>query len=222
MSAFHIGGPRVAQNHGEPLALLASTRVHACHIMNSWKIVSHFLQYYAYWEMYLAHLVGHAAGKAALSDRIAVFEQANSEISLATDILVVGGGPIGIEMAGEIKEAFPDKKITLVTSQELMHSPDVPFPDRFRERLRAKLESLEVTVHTGVGRVSLDPSDINECGFIPGKKVYKWDGGEMEADLCIVATGSRQVPPLYQDSGLGEWINERGYIKASRELGLAS
>ncbi|CAM9743989.1 unnamed protein product, partial [Ectocarpus sp. 12 AP-2014] len=53
----------------------------------------------------------------------------------AKSILVIGGGPIGIEMAGEIMEEMPGKSVTLVTSKELMPSPTVAFPAKFRTRL---------------------------------------------------------------------------------------
>ena len=35
----------------------------------------------------------------------------------ASSILVVGGGPSGYELVGELAAAFPEKKITLVNSQ---------------------------------------------------------------------------------------------------------
>lgn len=44
-------------------------------------------------------------------------------------------------------------------------------------------------------------------------QMYKWTGGEMEADLCIVATGAKGTPPLYKDSGLEDWLDERGMLK---------
>lgn len=72
-----------------------------------------------------------------------VFKQANSELKAAQKILIVGGGPIGIEMAGEIMEEMPGKAVTLVTSNELMPSPTVALPDKFRNRLRKKLEQVQ-------------------------------------------------------------------------------
>ncbi len=71
-----------------------------------------------------------------------MFKQANAELKAAQSVLVIGGGPIGIEMAGEIMEEMPGKKVTLVTSKELMPSPDVAYPERFRTRLKKKLEKV--------------------------------------------------------------------------------
>eukprot|EP00752_Nemacystus_decipiens_P010539 g9385.t1 len=147
-----------------------------------------------------------------------VMDQANSELKAAQKVLVIGGGPIGIEMAGEIMEEMPGKTVTLVTSKELMPSPNVAFPDKFRARLKAKLEKVGVTVHTDVGRISVNKEDIDECGFIAGLKTYSWAGGEMEADLCIVCIGATEPSSLYADSGLDFWLNEKGQVKVDDTL----
>ena len=87
--------------------------------------------------------VGVGNNAATAADIKKVFEQANSELKAAQKILVIGGGPIGIEMAGEIMEEMPGKTVTLVTSKELMAAPNVTFPDKFRNRLRKKLEQVK-------------------------------------------------------------------------------
>lgn len=75
------------------------------------------------------------------------------------------------------------------------------------------VQKVGVTVHTDGGRIDFSAKDIDACGFIPGKKTYSWTGGEMEADLCIVCTGAIQPSPLYGDSGLQAWLNEKGQVK---------
>lgn len=40
----------------------------------------------------------------------------------------------------------------------------------------------------------------------------------MEVDLCIVAVGTTQAPPLYADSGLDRWINRKGMIRVRGTL----
>lgn len=151
--------------------------------------------------------------KETAAEQSAVFKQAHSEIKAATDILIVGGGPVGIETAGEIMEEFPGKNVTLVTSKELMPSPTLPLSDRFRQRLRKKLEQVGVTVHTDGGRVNFNAENINACGFIVGERTYSWNGGaRAEADLCIVAAGARETPSLYADSGLQGWLDDKGLL----------
>ncbi|CAN0140021.1 unnamed protein product, partial [Ectocarpus fasciculatus] len=86
--------------------------------------------------------VGVGNNTETVAEQTAVFKQANATLKAAKSILVLGGGPIGIEMAGEIMEEMPGKSVTLVTSKELMPSPNVAFPDKFRTRLRNKLEAV--------------------------------------------------------------------------------
>ena len=75
-----------------------------------------------------------------------------------------------------------------------------------------------VTVHTDGGRISVNQEDINACGFIPGLKTYSWNGGEMEADLCIICIGATEPSSLYADSGLQSWLNEKGQLKVGGKL----
>lgn len=113
-------------------------------------------------------------------------------------------------------EEMPGKSVTIVTSKEIMPVADGPdFPQKFRPRLLEKLQKIGVTVHTDAGRVNCSLNEVNEGGFIVGKKTYTWNGGEMVADLCIVATGMRQIPPLYADSGLESWLDDKGLVSVS-------
>lgn len=53
-----------------------------------------------------------------LSDfRAEILSQEHVTLEAATSILIVGGGPVGVELAGEIIVKYPHKKITLVTSK---------------------------------------------------------------------------------------------------------
>lgn len=45
------------------------------------------------------------------------YERINEQIKAAKNIVIVGGGPVGVEMAAEVKEHFPDKQVTIVTSK---------------------------------------------------------------------------------------------------------
>ncbi|KAG9137285.1 hypothetical protein Leryth_014914 [Lithospermum erythrorhizon] len=47
-------------------------------------------------------------------ERIHHYNQDQQKIKSASSILIVGGGPVGVELAGEISVDFPDKKVTLV------------------------------------------------------------------------------------------------------------
>ncbi|KAG9146766.1 hypothetical protein Leryth_005084 [Lithospermum erythrorhizon] len=47
-------------------------------------------------------------------EKISLYRMEHERIRSANSILIVGGGPVGVELAGEISVDFPEKKITLV------------------------------------------------------------------------------------------------------------
>lgn len=62
-------------------------------------------------------------------------------VKKARKIVIVGGGAIGVQMATDIKEIYPDKHVTLVHSRALlMHA----FHPKMDEILRARLGELGV------------------------------------------------------------------------------
>ncbi|KAJ3771369.1 hypothetical protein FB446DRAFT_645393 [Lentinula raphanica] len=73
------------------------------------------------------------------------------EFASATDILLVGGGPVGIELAGELRDVFPSKSITILHRSSLLLNP--VYPDRFE--LRYSNNSKIVTSLSSLGIVSL-------------------------------------------------------------------
>lgn len=57
------------------------------------------------------------------------FKQTQSEVKRSNQIVIIGGGSVGVEMAGEIRAVYPDKKITLVhNSPHLLHPKSTPAP----------------------------------------------------------------------------------------------
>jgi apoptosis-inducing factor 2 len=52
----------------------------------------------------------------SMETRKAVFRRHEASLSTARRILIVGGGPIGVEMAAEIVEAWPGRSVTIVES----------------------------------------------------------------------------------------------------------
>jgi NADH dehydrogenase FAD-containing subunit len=52
----------------------------------------------------------------SMEERKAVFDRLEASLSAARRILIVGGGPVGVEMAGEIVETWPGRSVTIVES----------------------------------------------------------------------------------------------------------
>ena len=58
--------------------------------------------------------------------------------------MVVGGGPVGVEMVGEIADKHKDKNLTLITANEKLVSQD--FNEKFYKNINSLLDSMKVKV----------------------------------------------------------------------------
>ena len=70
--------------------------------------------------------------------------QFSEAVAEAGDIVVVGGGPVGVEMAGEIRDKHGDKTITVVSSSDKLVSKE--FDEKFQTSLKAVMDRRKVTV----------------------------------------------------------------------------
>ena len=62
------------------------------------------------------------------------FKKTQKDIRKAQQVVIIGGGSVGVEMAGEIRAVYPDKKITLVhNSPHLLHPKSTPAPGSNKE-----------------------------------------------------------------------------------------
>jgi len=63
------------------------------------------------------------ASATSLSKATADYQSLNDELEKANDIVIVGGGAVGVELAGEIADKYKMKNITIIhPSQELVAS----------------------------------------------------------------------------------------------------
>jgi len=108
-----------------------------------------------------------------------------SAIASSKRVLVVGGGPAGIEFATEVREQYPNVAVTLVQrSDKLMR-----FAPKAHDKLMPVLEKMGVEVILGDTVVWPD-------GYTPGKTVgektvyYTSRGKAIEAQYVYQATGN--------------------------------
>lgn len=113
------------------------------------------------------------------------FAAAQAGIKKATSILIAGGGPTGIELAGEIKALYPGKKVTLVTSGA--HFTPGEFSPKLGQKLAAQLKAAKVDFHFNT---RLD-TGTNVTGPIPLTPFSLPKGGSIKSDFLIVAYGTR-------------------------------
>lgn len=139
------------------------------------------------------------------SKAIDLYSSLREKIGKSEQILIIGGGPVGVELAGEIASDFPTKAVTLVHSQRTLLEPDV-YQEKFYLRSREQLEKLNVKIILN-DRVSLrNPPQLN---YIEDKQTYLTEktGTSITADLTFICTGTRINNKSLLNSPLSSKIN---------------
>ncbi|MCD7437339.1 FAD-dependent oxidoreductase [Streptomyces lincolnensis] len=129
-----------------------------------------------------------------------------SAVAAAEHVLVVGGGPSGVELSAEIRLARPDARVTLAHSgPALLHSTG---SERAGRKARAWLESHDVEV-----RLDSFMSPGNDFGTYRDAR-----GTVIAADLSFWATGTTPNTLWLRLGGHRDWLNPAGQVKVDRML----
>ena len=111
---------------------------------------------------------------------------AHEALRAARTIAIVGGGTVGVELAGEITSAHPDKSVTLLAS-----SPSLlpGYSARLSSALARQLRAQGVALHLGARVEGLEIADRPFAGALT------LAGQAIEADLIFPAIGARPIAP---------------------------
>jgi apoptosis-inducing factor 2 len=128
---------------------------------------------------------------------------AHEALKQAERVLIVGAGPSGLELAGEIKAFFPAKQVIVADQAEEILAG--PFADELRAALRRQLADLGVELVLGASFPLPDAE--------PATHAYV-RAGELEADIWFRAFGVKPatgfLPP--------EWLDRDGYVRVDEHL----
>ncbi|KIM19856.1 hypothetical protein M408DRAFT_30862, partial [Serendipita vermifera MAFF 305830] len=91
-------------------------------------------------------------------------------IASAKSIVLVGGGAVGTELAGEISDFAPGAKVSIVQRDTLVLN--ATYPDSFRRRVAKGLEERGVWIVTGDSITGLEQDVLDgKQGVVPGRKI---------------------------------------------------
>lgn len=134
----------------------------------------------------------------------------NEKIKAARSILIVGGGPTGVELAGEIAVDFPQKKLTLVHNGPRLLEFIGPKASR---KATKWLKSKNVEVKLGQS-VNLDSAEDDA-----NRTLYRTSQGDtIEADCHFLCTGKPLGSSWLRDSVIGNELDGDGRIKVDECL----
>ncbi|KAI9292800.1 FAD/NAD(P)-binding domain-containing protein [Neoconidiobolus thromboides FSU 785] len=137
------------------------------------------------------------------------------KIEQAKDIVVVGGGAVGVEMACDIACHFKDKKVSLLHSRELPIPG--PFTDEFRNKVVQVLEEFKVNLL--FKQRLLNKEEIIEEGKIRYKLTTS-QNNTIECDMVIECTGFGA--PNSELLQLDNVLDEKKLVKIRPTLQLES
>ena len=125
-----------------------------------------------------------AAASILQADMEASILQTAQRIKGAKRILVIGGGAVGCEMAGELKSHYPDKKVMLLDSHdELLSSQDAP---NIRAPLEDALQGIGVELY--LGQTLTDRFSHHQFGT---KTLTMKSGMTIESDVRLLCAGMK-------------------------------
>ncbi|WP_433653065.1 NAD(P)/FAD-dependent oxidoreductase [Micromonospora zamorensis] len=111
--------------------------------------------------------------------------QTNKELASAERVLILGAGPVGLELAGEIKDVWPDKQVTIVDPAEQLLPA---FSAEMRDDLHRQLDELGIRVRLGTRLAAPLTTGANRAATFTATTT---DGDEITADIWFRAFGLR-------------------------------
>ncbi|MBX5204054.1 FAD-dependent oxidoreductase [Rhizobium sp. NZLR1] len=142
-------------------------------------------------------------------ERAAELQDMNQRLKAARSIAVVGGGPVGIETAAELRETLPGAKVTLIhAGRTVLDKAPSKFPAWAQQYLRSK--DVEIIVNDLVVTPTLgeQPKD---------RKVVTRAGRAVAADVIIWAAGTQPVTDFVASSWPGA-VDRNGHVKVDEHL----
>ncbi|KAL5709155.1 hypothetical protein ACHQM5_019875 [Ranunculus cassubicifolius] len=141
--------------------------------------------------------------------RLKQYQEEHDKIKAAKSILIVGGGPTGVELAGEIAVDFPEKKVTLVhRGSRLLEFVDAKASKSAFDWLVSK--KVEVILEQSV--------DLNAVS--DGEKVtYKLSSGEsVVADCHFLCIGKPLSGSWLHETTLKDSLDSRGRLMVDENV----
>ncbi|HWD04452.1 MAG TPA: FAD-dependent oxidoreductase [Amycolatopsis sp.] len=122
-----------------------------------------------------------SSAAAALSD----LRETHDQLTRAARVLILGAGPVGLELAGEIREVWPGKQIVVVEKNDEILRGFLP---EVGKELKRQLVDLDIDLRLGTDLASLPPVPEGQLGAF----VVAAEGGdEIGADIWFRSFGSR-------------------------------
>lgn len=142
-----------------------------------------------------------------LEARLAYLKEQRQAYLAADSILCIGGGPVGVEVVGEISYRSPQTAITLINSGEQVLSSAPANLGKHAQRILEHRENIVLI--------------MNEKAEKKAEDVYETDKThrQIKADLVYNCIGVKPNSEFLKESH-ADWLDEKGYIHVERTLNV--
>ena len=145
------------------------------------------------------------------------FAGIRAHIARASRILVVGGGVVGVELAGELSELYSaSKKVTLAHAgarlmDGMRNVPGASMQRSLRRQLRARNVDVLLGALAELELAQFPPGQP----WLAGERVVKLSGGrEVACDLVLLCTGTRPNSEMFPH----DWLDAKGQLRVGPTL----
>ncbi|KAI4810394.1 putative oxidoreductase [Aureobasidium sp. EXF-8845] len=145
------------------------------------------------------------------ADGVTYLREHAKKVEQSSNIAIIGGGAVGVQMATDIKEIYPEKSVTLIHSREQIMNKFKPGLDRI---IKDRCEELGVQLKLG-SRVNLPANGYPTDGSTFNIELQ--DGSTVSTDFAVIATGQTPQSELIKTLS-PESIDDAGFVRVRRTL----
>lgn len=151
------------------------------------------------------------------------YQRTSESLSRASRVMLLGAGPVGLELAGEIKSVWPDKHVTIldpadeILSGGFIRGFDPAIAAELRAELRRQVDELGIELILGD---SLRYEPPTQTGVTSGFAAGTWHGRSLTADIWFQCYGRKPVSRVLSPTFAGAWRSD-GYLTVTADLRLA-
>jgi NADH dehydrogenase FAD-containing subunit len=145
------------------------------------------------------------------AEAIAHFKETHAELAGAERVLIAGAGPVGLELAGEIKTAWPEKQVLIVDPAPVLVRG---YDDELRAELHRMLDQLGIEVRLGVQLEDEPEIEPGRAGAVS----VDVSGERIEADIWFRAFGGTTNSEFLK-GGIAR-LNRRGQLPVTPKLNV--
>jgi NADH dehydrogenase FAD-containing subunit len=146
----------------------------------------------------------------SMAQQLADLRATHQKLAAAGRVLIVGAGPVGLELAGEIKEVWPDKHVVVVDRSDQLLPGFLP---EVRDELHRQLDELGVELRLGTGLTALPRVGAGRF------TVTTEHGDQIVADIWFRAFGV-QINTGYLADGRLSPLTEHGTVPVTERLNV--